>query len=309
MRGYCRAHVDYTSGCADCQAASRRLQAARRAGKADGTWRSWLVDGQELERVRVHVRELLKVPGVTAEQINEAAGVYRHAVTTLMVGRRKLSRAVVDALLGVTAARCAPRMTPTTLVDIRGTSRRLQALAVDGWRAEDIAELMGLMSSVVTRHRRASHAQITWELRERYRLLYEKIQAQADPRGSSPIAGQRAVRAGWLGPERWAEEDIDNPDAEPLPPPPETDDWAEVSRMIDGALRDPSPGKAREYPRHIKREIARQATTRLGWSYARVAELLGLGGPDGAGGTSAVEYLLYGRKDRPQTKELWKSGK
>jgi hypothetical protein len=176
--------------------------------------------------------------------------------------------------------------------------RRLQALAVDGWGTRALSGLVGLDPSTIRTHRGGRFPEVTVATRERYRELYDKIQSQADPRGDSPRASQNAERQGWLGPERWADGDIDNPGAQPLPPVPETDDWAEVSRMIEGALRDPRPGKAADYPRSVQREIARQASARLGWSYSRIAELLG------KNSDNAIDYLLNGRKDRREARKL-----
>lgn len=295
MRAYCYTHKDYQRGCTDCQEHSRRHQAARRSGVAAGTWDSGLVEGDELERVREHVRGLLEVPGVTGERINLVAGVSHHSVNMLLNGRRRLSRPVAEALLGVGAAACLALIGPTTPVPLTGTVRRLRALAVDGWSTEEISGLVGFHVDVVRRHRFARKTtMLTFAAHEKYRLLYEKIQSLADPRGSSAITARRAQAAGWLGPERWADEDIDDPDAESLPPPPDSDDWVAVSNLVDGALRDPRPGKAADYPRPVQREIARQAYYRLGWSLTRIGELLGKT-------KSTVEFLLHGRRDRPST--------
>ena len=252
----------------------------------------------ELEPVRLHVQNLMATPGVTGRAIAAAAGVNDHSVFRLASGhKRTLARPVAEAIAGVTLQACLERdHRSTSLVDGVGTVRRLRALARDGWSPAIIGGLTGTTAHAVRKHRQGNHPEITMGCRERYRDLYDKIQSQADPRGDSDETRRYAESAGWLGPERWADEDIDNPLAEPLPPPPETEDWVLVTRMIEGALRDPRPGKAAEYPRHIQREIARQASGRLGWSYTRIAELLG------ATGKSTVEYLLYGRKDRPRTR-------
>ena len=293
----CDAHSRYAKGCPGCQARAANYRRVRVAGLADGTWESGKVVGEELERVRQHVRALTAVVGVGGRRVALVAGVSHHSVDVLKVdGAVGMHRPVAEALLGVTVRACLALIDrPTIPVDPTGTARRLRALAVDGWGGSEIAGLLGLQPTSVRRHRAGTRVQITWGLHERYRLLYEKIQSLADPRGSSDRTRLRAARMGYLGPERWADEDIDDPNAEPLPPPPDTDDWVEVSQLIDGALRDPRPGKAAAYPRPVQREIARQATQRLGWSYERVGELLGRTG-------STVEYLLIGRKDRPHTR-------
>lgn len=297
----CDRHSRYTQGCPPCQVRARDYRRARVAGLAAGTWESGKVVGLELERVRQHVRMLTAIRGVSGRRVALVAGVSHYAVDVLLVdGARGMFRPVAEALLGVTARACIGRIDrPTIPVDVIGTARRLQALAVDGWSAETIAGLMGLYASTVRRHRQAGgpHTQIVWALHERYRELYEKIQSLADPRGTSESTGKYAARVGYLAPERWADGDIDDPHAEPLPPPPDTDDWAQVSRQIEDALRDPRPGKAADYPRPVQREIARQAHDRLGWSYPRIAELLG------KNNDNAIDYLLHGRKDRREARK------
>ena len=252
----------------------------------------------ELEPVRLHVQTLLATPGVQGRAIALAAGVNDHSVFKLASGKmRALHRPVAEALAGVTLQACLERdYRSTSLVGGVGTVRRLRALARDGWSPDAIGGLAGTTAYAVRKHRAGIHPEVTLGCRERYRDLYEKIQSQADPRGNSDETRRYAESVGWLGPERWADEDIDDPAALPLPPPPETEDWVLVTRMIEDALRDPRPGKAAEYPRDIQREIARQASGRLGWSYTRIAELLG------KNGESTVEYLLHGRKDRPRTR-------
>ena len=81
----------------------------------------------------------------------------------------------------------------------------------------------------------------------------------------------------------------------PLPPLPDTDDHVETTRLIEDAVRQPFPGKAKDYPVAVRREIARHAHSRLGWPIDRIAELLGRT-------SSTVEYLLNGRKDRPRSR-------
>lgn len=298
MRAYCYGHKDYVAGCPECRARSSRRRRAVRAAVAAGTWDSAHLTADELEQVRQHVRGLLGVPGVTGERINTVAGVGPHSISRLVGSRRRTGRTVAEALLGVTAAAClALPVEPTSWVPLAGASRRLRALAVDGWSTEEIAGLTGINVSMVRRHRLAAGCSLlTFVLHEKYRLLYDKIQSLTDPRGSSAATGRQAQARGWLGPERWADEDLDIPDALPLPPAPDTDDWVAVTALIDDALRDPRPGKAAGYPRDIQREIARQASGRLGWSYTRIAELLG------KSGESTVEYLLHGRKDRPSSR-------
>lgn len=299
MLSRCGAHRRYTRGCPPCQVASRDYRRARVAGLVDGTWEPQAPTPQLRERGREHLRSLLAVKGVTLKRISVVAGVNLSTIGRVVsdMPRGGMSVVSIEALLGVTAQACLALIDrSTTPVDPTGTARRLQALAVDGWSAQMLSPLIGLDCSTIRYHRSRGFAEITVGVRERYRDLYDKIQSQADPRGGSWRARRNAEEHGWLGPERWADEEIDDPDAQPLPAPPDdSDDWVAVSNMVDGALRDPRPGKAADYPRSVQREIARQAFHRLGWSLARIGELFGKT-------SSTVEFLLNGRADRPRTR-------
>lgn len=298
LRSRCAAHRRYTRGCPDCQANAARYRRVRRAGLADGTWESRSAEGPELEQVRQHLRALLATPGVSGRRVARVSGVNVHTVSWLNGDEAAaVSRPVADAILGVTVAACVALIgSGDVRVDATGSTRRLQALAVDGWSPEALYGLTGIHGPTIRRHRSGVQPHVLQRVHVIYRDVYDKIQSLADPSGTSDVTRQFAVKEGFLGPERWADEDLDNPLAEPLPVPPEdSDDWVAVSIMVDGALRDPRPGKASDYPRPVQREIARQAIKRLGWSYERVAQLLGRS-------TNTVDYMLHGRADRPGTR-------
>jgi DNA-binding Xre family transcriptional regulator len=182
------------------------------------------------------------------------------------------------------------------MVNYIGAARRLRALAADNWSTRELSELSGMCRSDLTRWRYGEFPQITLKNHERIKELYEKIQGLADPRGHGRGTATHARRLGYLPSECWNDDEIDDPDAVPLPMPPDTDDHIAVTNMIEDALMWPSPGKAAGYDRSVKREIARHAVNRLGWSYERVAELLGFKS------ANSVEYMLIGRKDRPRTR-------
>lgn len=297
---HCPDHRVYTKGCTPCRERSNAYYRLRRAALADGTWDSAWVTGAELERVRSHIRALMARPGMSNRVVAEAAGVSRTAVELARSSRQiRCHPLTAQALLAVTPALALRRVNnPRQLVSSIGAARRLQALAVDEWSVRRISELVGIDPDVVKANRLGATGLITWGHHETYRQFYDKVQAQADPRGGSPRAGSRAVARGWVGPEQWEDGALDDPDAEPLPPLPDTDDHVAVSKLVDDALRNPTPGKAAGYERHIKREIARQALgTQLGWTHERVAELLGYVS------ANSVEYLLNGRKDRPHTRQ------
>ena len=297
---HCGQHCRYTRGCDPCRERAAAYRRRRLEGLRTGDWTPGYVVGEEMERVLRHVRELVAVRGISCERIALVAGCSRKTVEEFAAGHTgRITTPVAEALLGTTAQACLRHVTrPTTPVDIIGSQRRLQALARDGWGSAEIGGLLGMNPSLVRRHRGGSgyrRIMITWRVHQGYRELFEKIQSQADPSGPSEWTRRHAERLGYLPAERWADEDIDNPHAEPLPPLPDTDDHVAVTRMVEDAVRQPFPGKAKDYPPGVRREIARHAYSRLGWPMHRIAELLGRT-------PSTVEYLLHGRKDRPEPK-------
>jgi len=297
--GRCRDHKKYDKECDACRIRSREYRRLRVAGLRDGTWgRGWLT-GEPLERTRDHVLRLLAHPDVRQWMVCAAAGVGRSSLADLLAGRmHRATGTTLEALSGVTLAMCLRQITnPNQTVSGVGTARRLQAMAVDEWGATEIGDLIGVHASLVRRHRHGyPGARVTWSSHEQYRELFEKVQAQADPRGGTPKARTNAEKCGWVGAERWPDGTMDDPDAQPLPPPPDDEDWVAVTQLIDDALRNPLPGKAADYDRPIQAEIARHAHRRLGWTMDRIAELLG------KKSASTVEYMLSGRKDRPHTR-------
>lgn len=94
----------------------------------------------------------------------------------------------------------------STRIDVTGTRRRLQALAVLGWRWADIAERMGgsyqVPQALATTDQRTVHVHTARRVAATYRLLVDRT-------GPSHITRRRALAKGWVGPLAWR--NIDNP--------------------------------------------------------------------------------------------------
>ncbi|AYF30629.1 hypothetical protein CSH63_24930 [Micromonospora tulbaghiae] len=123
------------------------------------------------------------------------------------------------------------RATPA-YIDGTGTRRRLQALAVIGWRWEDIANLRGVTWQnihLIAVSGRDVHRDTAAQIAAIYRDLSTRP-------GPSRIAAARAAAKGWHGPLAW--HDIDDPTCEPDTTDPDVsvvDEWA-VSEAIAGRL-------------------------------------------------------------------------
>lgn len=300
MRSTCPLHHKYSKDCTDCPRYSRMYRQTRLRALREGTWaRPVYVTGEELEAVRRHVRSIQAALGLGVRWVASTAGVGSRTVEEALTGKTaKMTPDVAEALLGVSAEACLRRITPTVQVHIAGTARRLQALAVEGWSSERLSTLLGIDPTLVRRHRGGTvRIRITWAHREQYRQLYEKIMAMPDPNGGSDWTTAHALARGYLPAERWAEEDIDDPLAEPLPPEPDDDDWVETTKTINRVLLAPVPGAAVGLPRAIQREIAKRARRLdcpLDWE--QIAALMGFKS------ASTAEYLVRGRPDRPPMK-------
>ncbi len=118
-------------------------------------------------------------------------------------------------------------------IDGAGTRRRLRALAVLGWRWQDIGDRLGVSwqaaQALALRDHRRIHVNTAAAVKTVYRELCERP-------GPSRITARRAVAKSWRGPLAWA--DIDDPDAVPDDGGsngPTVDDWA-VTEALAGRM-------------------------------------------------------------------------
>lgn len=289
----CPDHLKYHTGCPGCRRYGREYNRARHRAVAMGRWEPTL-EGEQIEPVRAHVRGLLATPGITVPRVAATAGLNYMAVYRLLNGTTvQLWPLVAHALLGVTVERVQQFVQPA-YVDGIGAARRLQAMAVEQWSSRDIAGLLSASASSIGHLRQLATPSIRRETHEAVAELYEKVQGLPDPLGPSPRVALLAAKAGYLGPERWDDDTIDDPDAQPLPLAGDTLDMVELLAQRESAMRLRTPGAGAPWPREFKRAMAGLAR-QAGWPLADVAAVLGMS-------TSGVEYLLNGRKDRPHTR-------
>lgn len=117
-------HNNYRSGCTRCRAQSAAAAQRRRDAIREGRHRPQV----PAEHVRPHL-EQLRAAGMAITVIAARAGISRHTVQHVPNGNRQYVVGVIaDALLAVQPERlCRATGVPAT-----GTTRRLQALAVEG---------------------------------------------------------------------------------------------------------------------------------------------------------------------------------
>lgn len=283
----CADHTRYQPGCEPCKQRARAYSRRRYHGIKQGTWER----AADPALVRQALLDLLAT-GATIPRLAKTIGCANSSLYRLRSGKAgRVQPEVARALLQMRPERVRPNP-GKNLVDSTGAARRLQALARDGWSSDALSAICGIYAGTLSTWRMRRRPLIEASNHAKVVQVYDKIQSQADPRGPSEMATRWAVKLNYLPSEQWADEDIDDPGAQPLPPVPNTEDHELTTRLIEQALLWPETGKAADYDRHIKREIARRAVNRLGWSWERVAWLMGYKS------ASTAEYLVHGRPDR-----------
>jgi hypothetical protein len=115
------------------------------------------------------------------------------------------------------------------LTDPCGVSRRLQALAVNGWGSVDVARELGCTKFVVEQWRAGATPRVTHRTHARIAALYDRLWDQPSPSRYARKVRNIATRAGWAGPFDWDDGAIDDPDAKPYTPKPQ----ARISSDVD----------------------------------------------------------------------------
>lgn len=135
------------------------------------------------------------------------------------------------------------------LIDAIGTSRRVQALARDGWPIAYLAQRRGVAAQAVAEVAAAKHPQVQSGIAAQYAALYDELSSLAGP---SQRARTWAAKKNWPGSDAWTDDTIDDPAAEPYGHL--TVDDVLVQRAIDG---NPAAIRALNRPERL------EATRRL----------------------------------------------
>lgn len=93
-----------------------------------------------------------------------------------------------------------------------GVRRRLQALAVLGWPAEELGRRIDRTGNNVKQLRSNSRGRCRYSTWERVDQLYHEL---SDRDGPSLVTAQRARRSGWLAPIQWDDDVLDDPKGRP----------------------------------------------------------------------------------------------
>lgn len=136
------------------------------------------------------------------------------------------------------------------VVDPTGATRRVQALARAGWSFRAVADHAGLSLTTISAFASGQRTVIRRDNAEAIAAVYEELNCE-----DGPSTRQRAValRNGWLGPERWPGDSIDDPEALPvlaLPPSEDIDEVA-VERACNGGKVTLADAERREVVRRL----------------------------------------------------------
>ncbi|AXH50526.1 helix-turn-helix DNA-binding domain protein [Gordonia phage Ruthy] len=234
------------SRCAQCDnpASARGLCIAcyerhRRRQKAYGRWETTYVDARP---VRDHVTAL-RAAGISNLRLRELTGISHTTVQTLMTGRpargtgpsAKVSRSTADKLLSVPIPDIAFQAVALRRpVPALGTTRRLQALAANGYSQRDLCRRLGWhWQGNLTELFNGRARQITAVRAREVAALFTELQMIP---GTDRQARARALARGWLPPLDWDEDTIDDPTHQPehtTTPRNLADDLDEFEYLLD----------------------------------------------------------------------------
>ncbi|NHI16834.1 hypothetical protein [Microbacterium excoecariae] len=200
-------YTAHRCACFECRDAARQRELRRRKDIAFGRYNRRV----DAEPVRAYVRSLIAA-GVTLRTIQRGTGT---SLTTLMYGPGPQKRIDADRAAAILAYRPSLRdVASTTVIDARGTRRRLQGLVALGWTFADIARASGMASAVLSGLARASRCragtatQIA-EVFEAMSMTLPGSRSRIERRDRTRARGI-AAREGWVPPLAW--DDIDDDD-------------------------------------------------------------------------------------------------
>lgn len=206
--------------CIPCRRAASAAARRRYRMIAYGQWQPFT----DATPVREHVRHL-QAQGLGWQRIAELAGVAPPTVSSMLYGRAgrpptgKIRTATAQALLAFRPS--LDDLPATAPVDAAGTRRRMQALAAVGWSASRLAGLLGVERAHVGRIIRGDNLRVSAATARAVRGLYGELWDRPPPEGtrwekvSVSRTRSHARQQGWAPALAW--DDIDDPDAEPVP--------------------------------------------------------------------------------------------
>ncbi|SFT31861.1 hypothetical protein [Streptomyces sp. ok210] len=198
--------------------ATARWMRRRRRLIGYGQWKPFV----DAEPVRQHVLAI-RDAGMSLKNLTAVTGVSSSTLDHLIYGGTGYPPAVrIRTESATTLLAYWPTLddyVDGAVIDATGTRRRLQALSATGWPATSIHQRIDFVN-VKTIENARYNQQVTARLARAVRDLYERAcGSKAESHGITPGLATRcrnhAARSGWLGPEVWDDDTIDDPTASP----------------------------------------------------------------------------------------------
>lgn len=193
----CRARawsVEPDCPCVPCRAKRNRSEKLRRAGivRPDLSVQAWAA----LDRMHA--------AGRTVSDIAATAGIERRVLMCMIWCRSHRGQKTIRYSRAVALIKAETTPAAGGLVDATPSRRRLQALAVMGWRQLDIGPLCGLDATVISVIQAGRVKRTAAAKAKAIAALYVRIQ---DLRGPSDSTATRALTRGWSPPAAWDDPD------------------------------------------------------------------------------------------------------
>ncbi|WP_420032300.1 hypothetical protein ACN2WE_05405 [Streptomyces sp. cg28] len=206
----------YRRGCR-CRACTTGVTAdVRRSRYLRETGRGQLVSPA---RAAAHI-DKLRAAGMPDREIMADALVHQDVLYRILRREGRIRRATETRILAV-----QPRETGSpgsgTHIPGLGTSRRLRALAADGWTATELGQRCGKHKQFIVYLQNQDNSLTVrrWVADYVTHLYTELAGQQPEDHGTAPHIAQRtrdrATRKGWVGTAYWDPEDFDDPDFKP----------------------------------------------------------------------------------------------
>ncbi|MGQ3384502.1 hypothetical protein [Glutamicibacter sp. TV12E] len=204
-----------------CREAARVYEAKRQRQRLYGIE----ADRVDAQPVREHVL-YLKEHGVSYKALAKASGVSSSAITAMLFGRAERGHAPYSRVTRETAVKILAvnptmdNMSAGRPIDATGTHRRLQALVAIGYSIASLGDRLDITSSNMTSlmHRDRVVVSTARKVRSLYSELWDKPNAASEWRQLSAANRARnfATIHGWLPPMAWDDDQIDDPDHQPV---------------------------------------------------------------------------------------------
>lgn len=164
-------------------------------------------------RAANHIR-ILRAAGAPDHEIKAAANVCNEVFYRIIRGEGRIHRDTAQRILAVPVP-ALPGPGNGQDIDGTGTYRRLQALIAAGWPGSYLGERLGKDKRYVAQLLAQRSARVRAWVADRVRRLYMELQDQRPedhgvPQTSVLRARLRAQRKGWVGPEYWDPDTIDD---------------------------------------------------------------------------------------------------